>query len=73
MLTNYWIVWAVITLMLFVDNYIDSMKEWLDVHLKEMQFFHPENIGNTDELTSIQKTIVTIEQRLDAIEKNCKN
>ncbi|AGB02941.1 MULTISPECIES: hypothetical protein [Methanoregula] len=31
MMTNYWILWAVITLMIFTDNTLDSVKEWLDI------------------------------------------
>jgi len=77
MLTNFWILWAVITLMLFFDNYTESLKEWLDIRqeryiesLKKMQSSYTEN---TEKLDSIQKSVDIIEQRLDAVEKDRKS
>jgi hypothetical protein len=41
MMTNFWILWAGITAMLFIDALVDSLKDWLDArqerYLEAMQ------------------------------------
>jgi hypothetical protein len=70
MMTNFWILWAGITAMLFISALFDSLKDWLDVRqerydetMKKMQVPSPET------LLSIQQSLTRIENRLDGLEK----
>ena len=73
LLTNYWIMWAVITLMLFIDSVVDSLKEWfekrqdLEITAKKTLYSPPSD--HIEKITSIEQSISRIEQRLDVIEK----
>ncbi|MGA2919167.1 hypothetical protein [Methanoregula sp.] len=74
MITGWWIFWAGITAMLYIDALVDSTREWLDARhlayldaLKEMQSPGSENSGT---LQSLQQSILDFEQRMNALEKN---
>ena len=74
LLSNYWIMWAVITLMLFIDSVADSFKEWFEkrqeIYLVTQKSIHSSQSDNIEKITSIEKSISQIEKRLDELE-NC--
>lgn len=76
MMVNFWILWAGITLMLFIDNLVDSLKEWLDVrqerYLAAMRSSQSYPQENSEKIMSIQQSISQIEKRVDGLEKNNK-
>jgi hypothetical protein len=72
MVSNNWTVWAVITLMLFVDGSIHSLKKWLDIRqnryidaMNKMQGPSPDTYAL---MITLQDSIVQIERRLDTLE-----
>jgi chromate transport protein ChrA len=74
MITGWWIFWAGITAMLYIDALVDSTREWLDARhlayldaLKTMQSPGSESSGT---LQSVQQSILDLEQRVNALEKN---
>jgi len=76
MMTNYWILWAGITLMLFTDNTLDSVKEWIEK--RDEKYMARLNAGSSfdseyhESMILLQQSVVRIERRLDSIEKNTR-
>ncbi|MDD1694785.1 MAG: hypothetical protein LUQ71_08690 [Methanoregula sp.] len=72
MMTNYWILWAGIVLMLFADNTLDSLKEWLDIRQERYLAAMKDTSTSTGEKTgarqSIQQSLGNIELRLEKLE-----
>ena len=73
MMANYWILWAGITLMLFADNTLDSLKEWLDKREEKYLTVLKDGSQSRSEclesMVLLQQSVTQISQRLDAIEK----
>lgn len=73
LVSNYWIMWAVITLMLFFDNVLDSLKDWYDkrqeIYLSALKSIHSPTSDNIDKQESVEQAISQIEKRLDRLEK----
>ena len=76
MIANFWILLAGITLMLFIDNLMDSLKEWFDkrqeTYLDAIKKMQPQPLENTEKMAIFQHSISNIEKRVDALEKNNK-
>ena len=77
MISNNWVVWAVITLMLFLDDYMESLRKWLDIRqnkyfdaLYKMQAVSPDTSAL---MIPFQESIMRIEKRLDTLETILKN
>jgi hypothetical protein len=72
MMTGWWIFWAGITAMLYIDAFADSTREWLDArqdrYLETMKNLKTPVAENRDTLQSIQQSLLSIEHRLDALE-----
>ena len=71
MITGLWIFWAGITVILYVDTLVDSIREWLDARhqacldaLKTMQ-----SPGSENTMQSLQQSILHLEQRMNALER----
>lgn len=69
MATNYWVLWAGIALMLFADNFADSLKEWLDrrqkIYLDTIRIMHSPRQNFSDRLLSVEQSIARVERRID--------
>ncbi|MFA5331759.1 MAG: hypothetical protein WC342_05225 [Methanoregula sp.] len=77
LLSNYWIMWAVITLMLFIESIVDSVKEWFDtrqeIYIAAKKSMHPPTSTDIEKITSIEQSISQIEKRLDVLENNSRS
>jgi uncharacterized protein Yka (UPF0111/DUF47 family) len=66
--------WAVITLMLFIDNVVDSVKEWFDArqetYIAAKKSMHSLTSNDIEKILSIEQSIAQIEKRLDVLENN---
>jgi hypothetical protein len=73
MITSWWIFWAGIAAMRYIDALVDSTGEWLDArqqrYLDAMKTMQTPVSENSDALQSIQQSILHIEQRIHALEK----
>jgi hypothetical protein len=70
--SNNWAVWVVITLMLYIEGCIPSLKKWLDVRqtryidaMNKMQGASPDTSAL---VIPLQESIIRIEKRLDTLE-----
>ena len=74
LLSNYWIMWAVITLMLFSDSVIDSLKEWLNTrqefYIAAKKTMLSQTSKDIEKIMSIEQSISQIEKRLGVLENN---
>jgi hypothetical protein len=65
MITGWWIFWAGITAMLYVDALINSIREWLDVR----QFAYLSTLNAIQSPEPLQQSILRLEQRVNALER----
>jgi hypothetical protein len=72
MITGWWIFWAVIVSMIYIDALVDSVRQWLDArqerYLEAMKTIQMSSSENTATIQSIRQSVLSIEQRLNALE-----
>jgi predicted PurR-regulated permease PerM len=65
MITGWWIFWAGITAMLYIDALIETIKEWFDGR----QLAYLNELNAMQSTGSLQQTINHLEQRISALER----
>jgi hypothetical protein len=73
MFTGLWIFWAGITAILYIDCLVDSIKEWLDArqlaHLDAMKTLQSPKSDNFGTLQYLHQSILSLEQRMNTLER----
>jgi hypothetical protein len=65
MITGWWIFWAGITAMLYIDALVDSTREWSDVR----QMFSLNAMKEMKSPESLQQSVLRLEERVNALEQ----
>ncbi|MGB7788837.1 MAG: hypothetical protein WBL42_08775 [Methanoregula sp.] len=65
MITGWWIFWAGITAMLYIDALIESIRDWLDAR----QLLYLEAMKTTKSPETLQQSILHLEQRVNTLER----
>lgn len=72
-----WLVWGVVITLMFLESLVSSLKSWIDEkekrYLEFIQESHASSMEDPETLLSIQKSVASIEERLDALEKQQMN